>query len=197
MGRWPAPSRCKSRLARGGLGPEPAARVQQRLWAHTLAVLSSSCRTLPAQGRLALSGCGARAARRWLAPLAPGTLQVGLQGRGGLGERMQRQLMAAFARGYRQVVVIGSDLPGLQGDDLQQAFSALEHSRLVLGPADDGGYWLVGLSSPAAALFAGVGWGSDQVLQQTLARAAAAGLTPALLRRQGDLDRVADLGRWR
>jgi glycosyltransferase A (GT-A) superfamily protein (DUF2064 family) len=68
---------------------------------------------------------------------------------------------------------------------------------LVLGPADDGGYWLIGLRAPAAALFAGIDWGGAQVLAQTLDQARQLALPLTLLGHQGDLDRTVDLAFWR
>lgn len=191
MARWPAHGRCKSRLATG-LGARAAAAVQQRLLQHSLAVLDQSAGLLACHGRLALAGAGLRAGRR----LAPG-LHVVLQGGGCLGTRMQRQFAAGFRQGYRQVVLIGSDLPDLACGDLAAAFKALQAVPLVLGPATDGGYWLVGLSQPAPGLFAGIDWGSARVLEQTRCRASALPLPLATLRQQGDLDRPADLLGWR
>ena len=70
-------------------------------------------------------------------------LRLTLQRGGNLGCRMHRQLQLGFARGFEQLVLIGSDLPDLQSGDLVQAFALLERHDLVLGPAEDGGYWLL------------------------------------------------------
>lgn len=189
MARWPAVGRCKRRLS-AGLGPQRAAAVQQRLQQHTLAVLDQACCRIGADRRLAVAGVGLRAAAR----LHQGAV---LQGQGSLGLRMQRQLARAFRQGYHQVVLVGSDLPQLSAADLQQAFAALQQAPLVLGPAADGGYWLIGLRRSAPALFAGIRWGSDSVLQQSLERAVSLGLPAALLQCRHDLDRPGDLLRWR
>jgi rSAM/selenodomain-associated transferase 1 len=195
MARAPAPLRCKSRLAAGGLGPRPAALVQGRLLAHTLAVLDRAGDQLDARSRLALTGVGRRSARRLLG--RSGRTELVSQGGGGLGLRLQRQCARGFAQGHRAIVLVGSDLPQLAAVDLQQAFAALQQVPLVLGPADDGGYWLIGLRAPAAPLFAGIDWGGPQVLAQTLAQAERLNLSYSLLDCQGDLDRVADLACWR
>ena len=99
------------------------------------------------------------------------------------------------------MVVVGSDLPGLMAADLQQAFAALHHQPLVIGPAADGGYWLIGLTAAAfehqrGRLFSGIPWGGDQVLARTIERAAELALNPHLLREQQDLDRLSDLAPW-
>jgi glycosyltransferase A (GT-A) superfamily protein (DUF2064 family) len=96
-----------------------------------------------------------------------------------------------------RVVLVGSDLPDLCAADLLQAFDALERCDLVLGPACDGGYWLIGLTGNHPALFSGIAWGSDQVLQQTEQAASSLGLVPRRLACRQDLDRPCDLRRWR
>jgi rSAM/selenodomain-associated transferase 1 len=213
MARWPVPGRCKRRLA-VGLGARRAAALQARLTAHVFAAARDS---LPraglatAAGRpelvLAVDGLAGRAARRWGRAL--GAERVRLQGGGALGVRLQRQVRRAVLEGARAVVVVGSDLPELAAADLLEAFASLERVPLVLGPARDGGYWLIGLAAAALAepaggaalLFAGhrapIRWGGAQVLSQTLAAAAAAGLPWHLLAERGDLDRPGDLRAWR
>jgi rSAM/selenodomain-associated transferase 1 len=206
MARWPAPGRCKRRLA-AGTGTRRAAAIQARLTTHTLA----AARQLPLEGPvdlvLAVDGLGARAARRWGRAL--GAARVRLQGPGSLGVRLRRQLRCARAEGARAVVIVGSDLPELAAADLDAAFADLERVPLVLGPARDGGYWLIGLAGAAlaergaagATLFAGQGralaWGTGEVLAQTLAAAQAGGIAWRLLAERPDLDRPEDLEAWR
>lgn len=194
MARWPAPGRCKSRLARG-LGISMATTIQKRLFEHTVQVGRRACTTLNAGLVLASSGLGQRAARRW--SVHSNCDRVVLQGCGGLGLRLQRQVSRAFREGTRQLVIIGSDLPVLEEGDLHAAFAALSEVHLVLGPAEDGGYWLIGLNCPSPTLFSGVGWGGDGVLQTTISRAKHAGLRWQLLRSLADLDRPGDLDHWR
>jgi rSAM/selenodomain-associated transferase 1 len=203
LARWPVPGRCKRRLA-AGIGSNRAALVQQRLNRHTLASARAlgamSEKAIQPQVVLAADPLGPQGARRWARQLEA---HRGVrQGPGGLGVRMQRQLQRALRAGAEQVVLIGSDLPELQPLDLLAAFRALEDSPLVLGPADDGGYWLIGLSRQAPErlaghLFSGMPWGSAQVLELTLAAARQQGVEPALLGQRADLDRPADLRHWR
>lgn len=203
LARWPVPGRCKRRLA-AGIGHRQAARVQERLNGHTLASAQGLEPWRDALIRpelvLAAEPLGQRAAGRWAALL--GAARGVRQGGGNLGVRMQRQVQRAWREGARQVVLIGSDLPGLQPGDLGQAFQALEQTPLVLGPASDGGYWLIGLGHQAPArlagrLFSGMPWGSAQVLACTLAAARREGVEPVLLAERADLDRAADLRPWR
>jgi rSAM/selenodomain-associated transferase 1 len=198
MARWPAPGRCKGRLARSSGSARGAAAVQQRLTEHTLAVAQIGGLQAQAQLLLAADGLGPRALRRWAEGLG---LAAARQGRGNLGCRMQRQLRQAFDAGAEQVVLIGSDLPGLEATDITAAFAQLGQWPLVLGPAGDGGYWLLGLSRSGfrragSRLMAGIAWGQSSVLSQTLQAAQSCGLPADLLRLQDDLDGLDDLRPW-
>jgi rSAM/selenodomain-associated transferase 1 len=197
LARWPAPGRCKSRLV-PGVGRARAAAIQARLTQHGLAAAAEARRALAGSGLqvvLAASGLGPRAAARWGRLL--GVDRVVAQGSGSLGLRLQRQLLRGCREGAAAVVLIGSDLPALAAEDLVEAFQVLEHRALVLGPAGDGGYWLIGRRRATPQLFTGIDWGSDRVLAQTLDLAGQAGLEAALLAERHDLDRPADLDPWR
>ena len=194
MARWPAPGRCKRRLAQE-LGAARAAQIQARLTVHTLAAAREARQVHGLELVLAVEGLGSRAAKRW--GQAHGADRAVLQGRGALGLRMQRQFQRAAREGSSQVVLIGSDLPQLEASDLSAAFTSLGHRQGVLGPAQDGGYWLIGLRRPEPELLAGIDWGSAQVLEQTLAAMARRDLEPELLTRRGDLDWARDLLPWR
>ena len=194
MARWPAPGRCKRRLAQE-LGAARAAQIQARLTDHTLAAAREARQVHGLELVLAVEGLGSRAAKRW--GQAHGADRAVLQGRGALGLRMQRQFQRAAREGASKVVLIGSDLPELEASDLSAAFTSLRHCQGVLGPALDGGYWLIGLRRPEPELLAGIAWGGAQVLEQTLAAMARRGLEPELLTRRGDLDWARDLLPWR
>jgi rSAM/selenodomain-associated transferase 1 len=208
MARWPAPGRCKRRLAASGGSSQRAAAIQARLTSHTLLVAAAAAAAGDSQLRLAVDGIGQGALGRWQRamqrrndwPLANG-MEFGGQGGGNLGCRMQRQLHQGFARGAERVVVIGTDLPGLECRDLTMALALLQTDPLVIGPATDGGYWLIGMNRAGfqragARLMSGIAWGGAEVLAQTLARAALLDLPPRLLRSQRDLDDRADLVAW-
>ena len=120
-----------------------------------------------------------------------------LRQRGGhLGERLVHLFADVFAEGYEQVCVVGSDAPHLPAAFLVEAFGRLAQNDVALGPADDGGYYLVALRAPAPELFGGdIGWGGPGVLADTLARAAEAGRTAGLLPPWYDIDTPHDLRR--
>jgi len=111
---------------------------------------------------------------------------------GDLGERMARAFAQVLAQ-YHRAVLIGADCPAQTTQDLEQAAAGLETHDLVLQPAHDGGYVLIGLRRAHPELFEAIAWGSDRVLGQTLRRAAALGLSVLRLRALPDLDTEADL----
>lgn len=117
------------------------------------------------------------------------------QGDGDLGQRLTRATYQAFQEGAGGVILLGADSPTLPTDLLDQAVASLSKHDAVLGPCDDGGYYLLGLRQPLAALFECIGWGGDQVADQTRQRAAAAGIDLQQLPTWYDLDRVDDLAR--
>ena len=95
-----------------------------------------------------------------------------------------------------KVVLIGTDCPSLQSQHLNEAFEALTHSDLVVGPATDGGYYLIGMKRRADYLFEGISWSTFQVLSQTLNVASQHGLTTTLLRELDDIDTQEDWQRY-
>lgn len=115
------------------------------------------------------------------------------QGDGALGDRLRRAVADAFEAGCTAVAVIGTDCPGLTRQMLADAFDCLTRADVVLGPAQDGGYYLIGMTRRIDGLFAGVPWGTERVLRITLAAADRLGLIVALLPTLGDVDRPEDL----
>jgi uncharacterized protein len=118
--------------------------------------------------------------------------QLRPQGEGDLGQRLERAFGDAFAGGAHYVAVIGSDCPTITPDDIQTAWAALQANDVVIGPARDGGYWLIGLREPRPTLFQSIDWSTDKVLKQTLRRARARNLKVELLRELSDVDTESD-----
>ena len=92
----------------------------------------------------------------------------GLQSKGNLGQRMESAFKTAFAKGYKNVVIVGSDLYSLKSSHIETAIKQLKKNEVVLGPATDGGYYLLGLKMSLSALFCNKQWGSATVLEDTL-----------------------------
>ena len=207
LARWPAPGRCKRRLTRDLAqrlhlrhSSRRSARLQGRLTIHTMSVVRALAVEGYAQPVFAVSGLAHRAARRWGEEL--GADRVWLQRPGSLGSRMGhllRRIRADFPSS--PALLIGTDLPSLNRPDLLSAIELLHNKDLVLGPSSDGGYWLLGLSAgllrqPMRWPLGGINWGSDAVLDQTLAQACASSLTIGLLPQHQDIDRLSDLQPW-
>lgn len=174
--RAPRLGAVKRRLARG-IGAMAALRFYRGQLAATLSAVAGDgrWRTL-----LATTPRGARA--RW-----PRRLRRIGQGEGDLGARMHRAM-----RRFRRVVLVGSDIPGLARADIAAAFRALGRAQAVFGPAEDGGYWLVGMGPRRPAHpFAAVRWSSADALMDTIANFH--GRRVALLRSLRDVDTAADL----
>ena len=206
MARWPAAGRCKTRLATDlselGLNRcgERAARLQQQLTEHTMSVAAGLSREGYLQLVLAVSGLGPRASARWGSSLLAD--QTRRQSQGTLGCRMRHLLlMQQGSRNRCAALLIGTDLPELNRLELLTAIEQLQDHDLVLGPANDGGYWLIGLAAavrrqPQRWPLSGIVWGESNVLDQTLQLASDRGLRTALLSTHNDLDRVTDLDPW-
>lgn len=113
-----------------------------------------------------------------------------------LGERLANAFDEMLGAGAGPAIAIGADCPALDAKTLDGAFEALDRHDLVLGPAVDGGYYLIGLARPAAALFGDIAWGSERVYAQTLERARAQGLSIQSLEARADIDTPEDLIRW-
>lgn len=112
---------------------------------------------------------------------------------GDLGARMLDAFTKAFNKDYKNVILIGSDLPYLTHDFIREAFNALQAVDLILGPSADGGYYLIGLKKPDPALFEKISWSTSLVLKQTVNRAEKAGISCKLLQELRDIDNYEDL----
>ena len=115
---------------------------------------------------------------------------------GELGEKLTHCFAQAFAKGSDRVVIIGSDCPYVSEADIAAAFTALTDHDVVIGPALDGGYWLIGLTKPRPALFKAINWSTETVLAETLTQAKSANLSVHRLRELSDVDNVIDLMRF-
>lgn len=137
-----------------------------------------------------------RRARRFFAGTPPRMLLVPQAG-ADLGIRMAGVFERLFARGFEAVVMLGADSPTLPPAYLRRAVRALRGGTVdgVIGPSEDGGYYLIGLRAPCPELFAGVAWSTSRVLTQTLTRARRAGRRLRALPTWYDVDTIEDLRR--
>lgn len=181
--RTPELGQVKTRLA-ADLGNEAALRTYFQLLVHTRESLLRS--GFPA--RVHLAG-GVPERDIW----SDAGFRRYPQADGDLGARMSAAFAQAFADGVRSVVVIGTDCPGLRAEHLHQAMNALQTHEAVVGGAEDGGYWLLGLTSPVRAIFKNKAWSTDTVLRDTLADFKALGMSVFRLETLRDVDTLADL----
>jgi uncharacterized protein len=178
----PRLGRVKTRLA-ATIGPEAALQIYLTLLEHTRKVALG----LAAQRWVCYSD-SIEPDDAWTAP----DFEKHLQATGDLGQRMATAFEQALAAGSQRVIIIGSDCAELDSALLQQAFTALERTDLVIGPAHDGGYYLLGMTAHHPALFEGVAWSTDAVRAQTESIAERLGLTCTLLPALADVDTEAD-----
>lgn len=134
------------------------------------------------------------AMRTWLMSFREAGVVFSAQTTGDLGQRLSAATADAFEAEAEAVILIGGDCPYLTGAILEAAAVTLAATDVVLGPASDGGYYLIGLRRPEPALFSGIAWSSPQVLAQTRARCMAAGLS---VREVAELEDVDDEASWR
>lgn len=184
--RAPVAGRVKTRLA-AAIGAEAALGVYRRLAEHAVAQALSLAET---SVRVHFTPADAGdAVRGWLGA-GPAYLP---QSEGDLGERMRAAFEAAFAAGFGRVVIIGSDLPDLSAGLLRRAVGMLGGNDVVLGPARDGGYYLLGMRRMIGSVFAGIAWSTDEVLARTVEKLRAEGIEPAMLEMLADVDEAGDL----
>jgi rSAM/selenodomain-associated transferase 1 len=183
----PRDGEVKTRLAQS-IGAERACAAYRELVTHVLGVGEKFGR---AELRFSPDDAVAEITP-WLRP--SWTSQA--QGDGDLGARMHRAFTDAFARGAERVVIIGSDCVEIETRDLRTAFRELKTHDVVVGPATDGGYWLIGLRAPQPEIFREIVWSSEQVFGQTLQRAKSLRLKSQLLRILNDVDTGEDWQRY-
>jgi len=190
MAKEPSPGGTKTRLS-PPLTAGEAAGLYRCFLLDTLELVRCVASARPV---VAYAPPGARSFFQRCAP--PGFSLIPQQG-ADLGERLDRVVAACLERGHRQVVIVASDSPTIPLAYLEQAFRELDDPPMdvVLGPCDDGGYYLVGLKQRSPALFRGVVMSTATVLEETLARAEREGLRVACLPPWYDIDTFEDLER--
>ncbi|MCA9160508.1 MAG: TIGR04283 family arsenosugar biosynthesis glycosyltransferase [Planctomycetales bacterium] len=201
--RLPEPGKTKTRLI-DAFGSQRATELYRALAQHTL---DMACRFASQRG-CNLTTCFSGGSSSAMAAEFGGENDYREQQGDDLGSRLNHAIQQAFSRGAERVVVFGTDCHELDEQRLAQAFDALRsnsnsveiNSRdtfascdVVLGPALDGGYYLIGMKQPQSLLFEGIEWGTNQVLDQTKLKAREAGLRCAELSSLSDVDYPEDV----
>lgn len=179
--RYPSPGACKTRLI-PALGPAGAADLHRRLTERTVALLCGS----GAPVTVAFTGANVEAFAEWLGP----EITLVEQADGDLTARLLACLDPA------PVIFFGADTPDLAARHITAGIAALQSHEVVIGPAEDGGYYLIGMRQPMPDLLTEMPWSTAQVLPETLARLDQRGIVPVLLDPLSDCDRPEDLARW-
>lgn len=188
MAKAPLPNRVKTRLIPPLTGEE-AARLYH---GFLLDKLDQVLHVRPARHVIAYTPDDAEPFFRALAGNRHRLLR---QGGGDLGERLSSAAGTLFAEGCRRVLLLDSDTPHLPPAYIKSGLRALERSDVVIGPCDDGGYYLIGMRRHTSDLFRDIPWSTSAVTARTIQRAGELGRTVALLDRWFDVDTIADLVR--
>lgn len=189
--RYPVPGKAKTRLI-PSLGPEAAARLHRRLTEHAVAVARTT-RKVAGKGHIDITLCYTGASKREFRAWLGTDLDYVPQPSGDLGTRMRAAFHHAFKSGFASALLIGSDAPGITPAILLQAIRGLRDKDIVLGPAADGGYYLIGMNTEHPALFRDKDWGTDRVYKQTWRTIRDSGLRCLVLPELMDVDRPGDL----
>ncbi len=188
--RLPLPGSAKTRLI-PAIGAKAAAELQQDMTKRMLNTAEVAC-----GGDVELEVRYTGGTRTAMASMFGFRHRYCEQGTGDLGEKLSRSFDDAFRDGARNVICVGSDCPEIDTPILKQAFHALKTHDVVVGPAADGGYYLIGTRVPAPALFKSIDWGTPQVLQQTMDKLKSLRLGAQLLPELHDVDVPDDLNVW-
>lgn len=190
--RYPEPGKVKTRLARDA-GKTEAAQMYKKWTEETILKIA------PLVGKTARIHIAFDPAKKekeirsWL----PGPFRYVPQGPGDLGKRLSRMASYAFEKGAAKVVLIGSDCPDMDLFTLRLAFSRISTGGAVLGPAKDGGYYLVGLSNPSqVSVFADIPWSTPRVFKATVNRLKRMRVPYSFLPLKRDIDTIKDLLEW-
>jgi rSAM/selenodomain-associated transferase 1 len=181
--RNPVLGQVKTRLAKD-IGDERACAIYLQLLEHTLKITRSlSFR------KFIYYADEVSDYDLWSVPGYTKRMQSGTN----LGERMLNSFKELFEQGFTRIVIIGSDCLQLQAENLQEAVTLLESNTAVIGPASDGGYYLLGLTKLYPDLFVNKPWSTDQVLTKTIDDFNNQGISYALLEELSDIDDITDL----
>ncbi|MEP0787317.1 TIGR04282 family arsenosugar biosynthesis glycosyltransferase [Trichocoleus sp. DQ-A1] len=190
--RYPEPGKAKTRLI-PVLGEDGASNLHRQMTEHTLSQVRELQSDRATRVEVYFTGGDQQLMEDWLGA----DIIYQPQGKGDLGQRMKSAFQTAFAAGMEGVAIVGTDCPGLDAKIMAQAFEQLNGHDLVLGPAMDGGYYLIGLRRVIPELFAGINWGTSEVREKTVAIAISLGLAVAYLPSLFDVDRPEDLEKLR
>jgi uncharacterized protein len=186
--RYPETGKTKTRLI-PALGADGASNLQRQMSEFTVARVRELKLSDGLDFEIHFQGGNLELISGWLGK----DLIYQLQSSGDLGRRMHLAFAAAFKKGYQSTIIIGTDCPSLDRNIISEAFELLKQRDLVLGPATDGGYYLIGLNTLIPDLFASIAWSTSAVLASTVEIADRLNLKVAYTSTLSDIDRPEDL----
>ena len=190
--RYPEPGRTKTRLI-PKLGATGAANLQREMTEHTLQEIRKLQQQISVSVEIRFTGGTLELMGNWLG----NDWIYQPQGEGDLGEKIMRSLTTAFTNHAQKAIIIGTDCPSLDSHILAIAYQSLDDSEVVIGPATDGGYYLIGSRRLHPELFANIAWGTGNVLEQTRFVLDKLQLSCSYLQPLTDIDRPEDLPTWK
>ena len=199
MAKWPRFGSCKTRLSKD-IGKNNALRIQKKMLTHTLSVSNYLKEQKVAEISIAITGLGFNSSKRWCKNLGIDNLYF--QGKGCLGEKMKRQILKSRRNlknhQKKNIIFIGSDLPDLSHMDIVKTISKLEKKDVILGPSNDGGYWLIAFSQRFISKnnylpFINIQWSSNYVLKKTIDNLSQQKIKIDFLNTKIDIDTLYDI----
>ena len=187
--KYPVEGKVKTRIAKT-IGNEFAVKLYKMFAEHTFGVLSKTDSIAPYifftekddRGKI----------EKWTRAEFPLELQSGND----LGERMYNAFNKAIERGSVNTIIIGTDIPDISSVIIKRALKALENSDVVIGPSNDGGYYLLGMKKLYKDLFIGIEWSRNSVLRNTIEKLNNLNLSYSMLPELIDIDTEEDLKMW-
>ena len=199
MAKWPRFGKCKTRLSKD-IGKNNALRIQNQMLNHTFSVTKYLIERDIAEISLAIKGLGLKRSQKWCRDI--GINKFSFQGKGCLGEKMKRQIIKSqrFLKSSdkKNLIFIGTDLPNLCHMDILETISKLRNNDVILGPSNDGGYWLIAFSKKFISnnkflAFINIKWSSENVLKKTIANLNTKKIKIDYLTTKIDIDSISDI----
>ena len=199
MTKWPRFGSCKTRLSKD-IGKSNALKIQNKMLEHTLSVSNYLQKKEIAEISIAITGIGLKSSKRWCKYL--GINNFYFQGNGCLGEKMKRQIFKSQRNSKnhqkKNIIFIGTDLPNLSHKDVVKTIYKLEKNDVVLGPSNDGGYWLIAFSQRFISKnnylpFINIKWSNNDVLKKTIDNLSQQKIKIDFLDTKIDIDTISDI----
>lgn len=185
MTKAPVMGKCKTRLAKT-IGDENALDIYIQLLDYTAQISKET-----GADKFIYSTARLKDKNRWKS----NNTYFKLQSNGDLGNRMNTAIETVLDLGYKNAIVIGSDCAEINAEDIQFAFNLLKQKDIVIGPALDGGYYLIGMKKAAPSLFQNISWSTESVLKETMNKVENLNLSYEILEEKSDIDFENDLKR--